>query len=99
MTTEKTVEVPKFEMLALGKVEVGGVEYAAGDVFVVQGADRVRWLIANGSAKPYSLTEGEAGVASAPKGTSETTTMSTGTQHAESKDSGQAGTAKPRKRR
>lgn len=98
-----SAELAKFEMVALGKVEVGGVEYAPGDVFVVHGADRVRWLIANRAAKPHSLAEVEAGVASAPQGTTTTPTAAptgdnSGTRDGKREASGQTGTVKPRRR-
>lgn len=34
-----------FDMVALGNVEAGGVQYGPGDPFSVQGIERARWLV------------------------------------------------------
>lgn len=53
-----------FEMIALGKVEVNGVEYEAGEPFVAIGPQQMRFLRDRGVARGASEVVGDAAVGS-----------------------------------
>lgn len=61
----------KFELIALSKVEVSGVEYASGDSFSVSDPGTARWLISRGIAKSASSVEEGAAEGSAAEAPSE----------------------------
>ena len=57
-----SVQQMKFEMVALGKVEVNGVEYEAGDPFTALGPQQMRFLLERGVARGASEVVGDVAV-------------------------------------